>query len=677
MNSTPIPNNDLRAQVSLWVRENQLPSDTIQSDTSSSSENSRDEIVLRFNSEASAEWKKQRDCYVNVQIEDIKDDDNTILFTITGEEEYQEGKFARPSSPITARVKSKWTSAKWLSARRFLDSVYYALQGTIFSLDPSDIEFTKKLFHQELTWGMNAHDLYANDDITVYRMLDAVVDELPKELHDRFQTRERESVWDYRILSRKKPLGSYSESYIGLRRVPFTIKEPHQFDGIYVLQNKKLNYLSGKPTLGAIRKLVENLIEGIDISLPNVKLGGLAVKNILSLDSLETKVLEKLVDMRVLPLNNADFANYYAKKRRTNGGTVGKECLLPLLATIAEENKSEYSTIDAFGERSGFTLHAVTEQYAHVILIEVEKLGKHNELLLKASVGEKKDEQLINVVETKIDTSSTYYLRRAVQMLLDEFPAAINEAAQMGSEQHMLREDFIAKGLNIMDPMKYIDNKECVADYLNENIMASMTDPNIPYNVPFLPALHENLRENAKNPRNTSSWKVIMDSMRKGTYPAGLNDETIDFIHWVSSSKDAPPNEQVFWQSILLGTNESKLYSSLIRSGIYSVQTSRDDELYDSENIGANEIDGKTTLAARFLTAKIIEKFNLPNSALPLVDEGKLIRMIDEFTETYGTHNIGNGETRTITLSDVIQLQEKLERISIGLPSDDEYYPYP
>ena len=120
-----------------------------------------------------------------------------------------------------------------------------------------------------------------------------------------------------------------------------------------------------------------------------------------------------------------------------------------------------------------------------------------------------------------------------------------------------------------------------------------------------------------------------------------------------------------------------KAVLSLIRSGIYSVQTSRDDELYDSENIGANEIDGKTTLAARFLTAKIIEKLNLPNSALPLVDEGKLVRMIDEFTETYGTHKVGNGETKVITLSDVIQLQEKLERISIGLPSDDEYYPYP
>lgn len=676
MNSTPIPNNDLRGQVSLWVRENQLPSDTIQSDTSSSSENSRDEIVLRFNSEASAEWKKQRDCYVNVQIEDIKDNDNTILFTITGEEEYQEGKFARPSSPITARVKSKWTSAKWLSVRRFLDSVYYALQDTIFSLDPSDIEFTKKLFHQELTWGMNSHDLYANDDITFHRMLDAVVDELPKEFHDRFRTREHESSWDYLILSRKKPLGSYSESYIGLRRVPFTIKEPHQFDGIYVLQNKKLNYLSGKPTLGAIRKLVENLIEGIDISLPNVKMGGLAVKNILSLDSLETKVLEKLVDMRMLPLNDTDFANYYAKKRRTNGGTVGKECLLPLLDTIAEENKSEYSTINTFGERSGFVLHAVTEQYAHVILIEVEKLGNHNELLLKASVGKKKDEQLISVVETKIDTSSTYHLRRTVQMLLDEFPAAINEAGQMGSEQHMLREDFIAKGLNIMDPMRYIDNKECVADYLNENIEASMADPNIPYDVPFLPALHENLRENAKNPRNTSSWEVIMGSTRKSTYPAGLDDGTIDFIHWVSSSKDAPPNEQLFWQSIMSGINESKLYC-LIRSGIYIVQISRDDELHDSENSEANESDSKTTLAGKLLTAKLIEKLNLPNSALPLVDEGKLVRMIDEFTETYGTHNVGNGETKVITLSDVIQRWEKLERLSMGLPSDDEYYPYP
>lgn len=51
--------------------------------------------------------------------------------------------------------------------------------------------------------------------------------------------------------------------------------------------------------------------------------------------------------------------------------------------------------------------------------------------------------------------------------------------------------------------------------------------------------------------------------------------------------------------------------------------------------------------------------------------------MIDEFTETYGTHNVGNGETKVITLSDVIQRWEKLERLSMGLPSDDEYYPCP
>lgn len=115
----------------------------------------------------------------------------------------------------------------------------------------------------------------------------------------------------------------------------------------------------------------------------------------------------------------------------------------------------------------------------------------------------------------------------------------------------------------------------------------------------------------------------------------------------------------------------------LIRSGIYSIQVSRNDELHNSENSDAKEGGDKTTLAARFLTAKIIEKLDLPNSALPLVNEGKLVRMIDEFTETYGTHNVGNGETKVITLSDVIQRWEKLERISMGLPSDDEYYPYP
>ena len=59
------------------------------------------------------------------------------------------------------------------------------------------------------------------------------------------------------------------------------------------------------------------------------------------------------------------------------------------------------------------------------------------------------------------------------------------------------------------------------------------------------------------------------------------------------------------------------------------------------------------------VTANLIEKFNppklnLPNSFLPLVGEGKLINMIDEFTKKYGIHNVGDGETKIVTLSDVI-----------------------
>ena len=50
------------------------------------------------------------------------------------------------------------------------------------------------------------------------------------------------------------------------------------------------------------------------------------------------------------------------------------------------------------------------------------------------------------------------------------------------------------------------------------------------------------------------------------------------------------------------------------------------------------------------VTASLIEKFNLPNSFLPLAGKCKLVNMIDEFTEAYGTHNVGNGEARTITL---------------------------
>lgn len=81
------------------------------------------------------------------------------------------------------------------------------------------------------------------------------------------------------------------------------------------------------------------------------------------------------------------------------------------------------------------------------------------------------------------------------------------------------------------------------------------------------------------------------------------------------------------------------------------------------------------TLTARLFTAKLIEKLNLPNSDLPLVDEGKLINMIDEFTKKYGIHNVGDGETKIVTLSDVIQRRKRLEEVFIQHPSDDEY-PY-
>ena len=98
----------------------------------------------------------------------------------------------------------------------------------------------------------------------------------------------------------------------------------------------------------------------------------------------------------------------------------------------------------------------------------------------------------------------------------------------------------------------------------------------------------------------------------------------------------------------------------------------------ENENNDVNVGDDRMML----VTANLIEKFNPPklnlhNSFLPLAGEGKIVNMIDEITETYGTHNVGNGETKVITLSDVIQRWEKLERLSMGLPSDDEYYPCP
>lgn len=98
----------------------------------------------------------------------------------------------------------------------------------------------------------------------------------------------------------------------------------------------------------------------------------------------------------------------------------------------------------------------------------------------------------------------------------------------------------------------------------------------------------------------------------------------------------------------------------------------------ENENNDVNVGDDRMMLVTASLIGKLNPpKLNLHNSFILLADEGKLVNMIDEFTEAFGTHNVGNGETKVITLSDVIQRWEKLERLSMGLPSDDEYYPYP
>lgn len=91
----------------------------------------------------------------------------------------------------------------------------------------------------------------------------------------------------------------------------------------------------------------------------------------------------------------------------------------------------------------------------------------------------------------------------------------------------------------------------------------------------------------------------------------------------------------------------------------------------ENENNDVNVGDDRMML----VTANLIEKFNppklnLPNSFLPLVGEGKIVNMIDEFTEACGTHNVGNGETKTITLDDVIQNWKRLEEVATQHPSD-------
>ena len=94
----------------------------------------------------------------------------------------------------------------------------------------------------------------------------------------------------------------------------------------------------------------------------------------------------------------------------------------------------------------------------------------------------------------------------------------------------------------------------------------------------------------------------------------------------------------------------------------------------ENENNDVNVDDDRMML----VTASLIGKFNplklnLHNSFILLADEGKLVNMIDEFTEACGTHNVGNGETKTITLDDVIQNWKRLEEVSAQYPSDNEY----
>ena len=354
--------------------------------------------------------------------------------------------------------------------------------------------------------------------------------------------------------------------------------------------------------------------------------------------------------------------------------TVEQDHMLHLLEDITEENQSKYSIIKALDTGDRLKLYAATEQGANVILVEIGKPSDDNRLSISVSVGEK-DKQLINVAETKINASSTHSLQNTVQTLLDEFTTAIKDAEEMCSEHippNIQLEEFIDNSINIMDPMNYLDDKKHVADFLKENIEASMSDPNIPYGMPFILALYEDLQKNAKDSRNASSWEVVMGSMKKGTEPIDHNNETIDFIHWVLGGKDAPLNEKLFWQSIISYNHEAQL-CRLIRSGVYTVQVNHNNpEKRDSDTrVG----DDRMTLTARLFTAKLIEKLNLPNSALPLVDEGKLINMIDEFTKKYGIHNVGDGETKIVTLSDVIQHRKRLEEVFIQHPSDDEY-PY-
>ena len=117
-----------------------------------------------------------------------------------------------------------------------------------------------------------------------------------------------------------------------------------------------------------------------------------------------------------------------------------------------------------------------------------------------------------------------------------------------------------------------------------------------------------------------------------------------------------------------------KPYKHIPKKGVVMSESSTTSNSPENDNNDVNVGDDRMML----VTANLIEKFNPPklnlhNSFILLAGEGKLVNMIDEITEACGTHNVGNGETKTITLDDVIQNWKRLEEVSAQYPSDNEY----
>lgn len=117
-----------------------------------------------------------------------------------------------------------------------------------------------------------------------------------------------------------------------------------------------------------------------------------------------------------------------------------------------------------------------------------------------------------------------------------------------------------------------------------------------------------------------------------------------------------------------------KPYKHIPKKGVVMLESSTTSNNPENKDNDVNVGDDRMML----VTASLIEKFNPPklnlhNSFILLADEGKLVNMIDEFTEACGTHNVGDGETKTVTLSDVIQRRKRLEEVAMQYPSDNEY----